>query len=40
VFEPPLGKYAWLGQSAFIGTLEVAESGGKPAVRLRFYKAV
>jgi hypothetical protein len=40
VFEPPVGKYAWLGQSAFIGTLEVADSGGKPAVRLRFYKAV
>jgi hypothetical protein len=40
VFEPPVGKYAWLGQSAFIGTLEVAGSAGKPAVRLRFYKVV
>jgi hypothetical protein len=40
VFEPPVGKYAWLGQSAFIGTLQVANEAGKPAVRLRFYKVV
>jgi hypothetical protein len=40
VFEPPVGKYAWLGQSAFIGTLQVATDAGKPAVRLRFYKVI
>jgi hypothetical protein len=40
-FEAPLGKYQWLGQTAFIGTLEVAKGAkGEPAVRLRFYKAV
>jgi hypothetical protein len=40
-FEAPLGKYEWLGQTAFIGTLAVAKGPkGEPAVRLRFYKAV
>jgi hypothetical protein len=40
-FEPPLGKYEWLGQTAFVGTLERAEgANGEPAVRIRFYKAV
>lgn len=40
-FEPPLGKYAWLGQSAFIGTLEPAKGpNGEPAVRIRFYRAM
>jgi hypothetical protein len=40
VFEAPRGKYEWLGQTAFIGTLELAGDAGKPAVRIRFYKAV
>jgi Bacterial lipocalin len=41
VFEAPLGKYEWLGQSAFIGTLEPVMDGGKvSAVRIRFYKAI
>jgi hypothetical protein len=39
VFEAPLGKYAWLGQAAFIGTLELATDTPGPAVRIRFYKA-
>ncbi len=41
VFEPPLGKYEWLGKSAFVGTLEAAGSGGAAppaAVRIRIYR--
>ncbi len=40
-FEAPLGKYEWLGQTAFIGTLESAKGpNGEPAVKIRFYKAI
>ena len=39
-FEAPLGKYDWLNTGAYVGTLEVTEVNGKPAVRIRFYKAV
>jgi hypothetical protein len=40
-FEVPLGKYEWLGQTAFVGTLETAEGpNGEPAVKLRFYRAI
>ncbi|EGF89973.1 hypothetical protein ABI_44000 [Asticcacaulis biprosthecium C19] len=39
VFEAPLGKYQWLGQGSFIGTLEPADSAAGPAVRIRFYRA-
>jgi len=40
-FEVPLGKYEWLGQTAFVGTLEGAKGPkGEPAVRIRFYKAM
>jgi hypothetical protein len=39
-FEAPKGKYDWLNRSAFIGTLEGAPNAGRPAVRIRFYKAV
>ena len=40
-FEAPLGKYQWLGQTAFVGTLEGAKGpNGEPAVKIRFYKAV
>ncbi|MBO9580408.1 MAG: DUF3237 domain-containing protein [Sphingobium sp.] len=40
-FEAPLGKYEWLGQTAFIGTLEGAKGpNGEPAVKIRFYKAM
>jgi len=40
-FEAPLGKYEWLGKTAFVGTLETAKGPkGEPAVRIRFYKAV
>ena len=38
-FEAPLGKYDWLNTGAYVGTLEVTEVNGKPAVRIRFYKA-
>lgn len=40
MFEAPLGKYEWLNQTAFIGTLELASGTPGPAVRIRFYKAV
>jgi len=38
VFEAPLGKYEWLGKTAFIGTLDPAGEPGRPAVRIQFYK--
>jgi len=38
VFEPPLGKYQWLGQSAFIGTLEMAPPEHGAAVKIRFFR--
>jgi Protein of unknown function (DUF3237) len=39
VFEAPVGKYEWLGQNAFIGTLDpVSLPSGQRAVRIRFYK--
>lgn len=39
-FEAPMGKYGWLSQAAFIGTLEGATApDGKPAVRIHFYRA-
>lgn len=40
-FEAPIGKYEWLGQTAFIGTLEGAKGpNGEQAVKIRFYKAI
>ncbi len=39
LFEPPLGRYQWLGQSAMVGTLDVITDHGQPAVRIRFYRA-
>lgn len=39
VFEAPLGKYEWLSQAAFVGTLDPATMpDGQRAVRIRFYK--
>jgi hypothetical protein len=38
VFEAPSGKYAWLSQNAFVGTLELAPPENGPAVRIRFYR--
>jgi len=38
VFEPPLGKYEWLGRHAFVGTLGMAPPSAGPAVRIRFYQ--
>jgi hypothetical protein len=41
VFEAPLGKYEWLGQTAFVGTLDPVFEGDKVvAVRIRFYRAL
>lgn len=39
VFEVPVGKYDWLGKSAFIGTLEPVKLPSGPAVKIRFYRA-
>ncbi len=39
VFEAPIGKYDWLNDGAYVGTLQGATVDGKPAVRIRFYKA-
>lgn len=40
VFEAPLGKYEWLSQGAFIGTLDpVTLPDGSRAVKVRFYRA-
>lgn len=39
VFEAPVGKYDWLSQGCFIGTLDpVSLPDGKRAVRIRFYR--
>lgn len=38
VFEPPLGKYEWLGKQTFVGTLGMAPEGEGPAVRIRIYR--
>ena len=39
VFEAPEGPYKWLNGGAYVGTLNVETIDGKPAVRIRFYKA-
>jgi hypothetical protein len=39
VFEPPLGKYEWLGTSSFVGTLAIAPPEAGRAVRIRIYRA-
>lgn len=38
VFEAPRGKYEWLSQAAFVGTLESAPPSAGPAVKIRFYR--
>lgn len=38
VFETPRGKYEWLSQAGFIGTLEMATGTPGPAVKIRFYR--
>ncbi len=40
VFEAPLGAYEWLNGGAYVGTLDVTTAGGKPAVRIRFYRTL
>jgi hypothetical protein len=39
VFEPPFGRYEWLGKGAFIGTLGAGPPAAGPAVAIRFYRA-
>ena len=39
VFEAPLGPYQWLNGGAWVGTVDGASVDGKPAVRIRLYKA-
>lgn len=38
-FEAPNGPYKWLNGGAYVGTLALETIDGKPAVRIRFYKA-
>lgn len=38
IFEPPLGKYEWLGKYTFVGTLVPSNEGGRAAVKIRFYQ--
>lgn len=38
-FEAPRGKYDWLNGGAFVGTVDGMKIDGKPAVRIRFFKA-
>jgi hypothetical protein len=38
VFEAPRGKYEWLSQAGFLGTLEMATGAPGPAVKIRFYR--
>ncbi|MGN6208934.1 DUF3237 domain-containing protein [Asticcacaulis sp.] len=39
IFEAPLGRYQWLNQSAFVARLGIVTQDGKPAVKIRFYRA-
>ncbi|GAA0277172.1 hypothetical protein GCM10009127_17420 [Alteraurantiacibacter aestuarii] len=39
VFEAPLGKYQYLGQGGYIGTLGLATGADGPAVRIVVYRA-
>ena len=38
-FEAPIGRYGWLNDGAYLGTLDLTKVDGKPAVRIRIYKA-
>ena len=39
VFEAPKGKYDWLNGGVYVGTVDGMKIDGKPAVRIRFFKA-
>lgn len=38
-FEPPKGKYEWMGKGVYVGQLELAHDHPVPAVRIRVYQA-
>jgi hypothetical protein len=38
-FEAPKGKYDWLNGGVYVGTVDGIKMDGKPAVRIRFFKA-
>jgi hypothetical protein len=38
-FEAPKGKYDWLNGGVYVGTVDGMKIDGKPAVRIRFFKA-
>jgi len=40
VFEAPRGKHDWLNGGAYVGTLELTKVDGKPAVHIRYYRAI
>lgn len=40
VFEAPDGRYAWLNEAVFVGTLGPAPETSTPAVRIRVFKLV
>ncbi len=37
-FEPPLGKYEWMGRGVYVGVLEVVTDMAVPAVRITVYR--
>ena len=37
-FEPPLGRYEWMGRGVYVGQLEMAADHPVPAVRIRIYQ--
>jgi hypothetical protein len=37
-FEPPLGRYAWLGHGVYVGALTLAADLPTPAVRIAIYR--
>jgi hypothetical protein len=37
VFEPPIGKYQWPGESEFVGVLEPAQTDLGRSIKITFY---
>lgn len=38
VFEPPMGRYQWMGQGTFVGRLSLANDHPVPAVRIEVFR--